>query len=191
MSKEIREMIDKVKNFKQFMNEEIGGKIKTGVDFIYQQHNELANIGAPEQYSQYIESIFPNSKIKDIVYHSGPNKIETFRENMFGIYFSYSPIQSTYGNIINCVLLNIENPLIKPKPEDSSAVKDIYNKEYRNYNNPTSFSSEGVGTYKYDASIETSTVAKEGVQIRVRTPKQIHILGSKQDVEEFKNFIKK
>jgi hypothetical protein len=191
MNEDIRKMIDKVKNFKQFVNENIGVNIKSGVNLLYQQYPELSNIGTQEQYSQYIDTIFPNSKIKNILYHSSPNKIEKFRDNLFGTYFSYSPIQGTYGNVIYCVLLNINNPLIKPKPEDNSEVKEIYNKEYRNYNNPSSFSPEGIRTYKYDASIESSTVTKEGVQIRVRTPEQIHILGSKQDIEGFKNFIKK
>lgn len=191
MNEDIRKMIDKVKNFKQFVNENIGVNIKSGVNLLYQQYPELSNIGTQEQYSQYIDTIFPNSKIKNILYHSSPNKIEKFRDSLFGTYFSYSPIQGTYGNVINCVLLNINNPLIKPKPEDNSEVKEIYNKEYRNYNNPSSFSPEGIRTYKYDASIESSTVTKEGVQIRVRTPEQIHILGSKQDIEGFKNFIKK
>jgi len=189
MSEDIRKMIDKVKNFKQFVNENVSGNL--GVNLVYQQHPELDNIGTPEQYIKYLSTIFPNSKTKNIFYHSSPNKIENFRDSLFGTYFSYSPIQGTYGNIINCALLNVENPLIKPKPEDSSEVKQIYNKEYRNYNNPSSFSPEGIGTYKYDASIESSTVTKEGVQIRVRTPEQIHILGSKQDIEGFKNFIKK
>jgi hypothetical protein len=191
MNEDIRKMIDKVKNFKQFVNENIGVNIKSGVNLLYQQYPELSNIGTQEQYSQYIDTIFPNSKIKNILYHSSPNKIEKFRDSLFGTYFSYSPIQGTYGNVIYCVLLNINNPLIKPKPEDNSEVKEIYNKEYRNYNNPSSFSPEGIRTYKYDASIESSTVTKEGVQIRVRTPEQIHILGSKQDIEGFKNFIKK
>ena len=182
MSEDIRQMIDKVKNFKQFVNKDVG--------FVFQQHPELANVGTPEQYSKYLETIFPNSKIKDIVYHSSHNKIENFRDNMFGIYFSYSPIQGGgYGNIINSGLINVENPLIKPKPEDSIETKELYNKDLRTYNNPSSFSSDGIGAYKYDASIESSTVTKEGVQIKVRNQEQIHILGSKDDVTKFKEFV--
>lgn len=171
---------DKVGNFEnlQKAKEQIKGKVK-----------QFEIKEAVEIYGEYLKTIFPESKVQDIVYHSSPNKIEKFRDNLFGTYFSYSPIQGTYGNIINCALLNVENPLIKPKPEDSSEVKEIYNKDYRNYNNPTSFSSEGIGIYKYDASIESSTVTKEGVQIRVRTLEQIHILGSKPDIEKFKEFI--
>lgn len=39
-------------------------------------NTELNTIGTEEQYSQYLNTIFPDSKIKDIVYHgSGVNII--------------------------------------------------------------------------------------------------------------------
>ena len=163
-------------------------KIKEGVDFVFEQSPELSQIGKKEQYSKYLDTIFSESEVKDIVYHASSNKIEKFRDSMFGTYFSHSPIQGVYGDVINSVLLNVKFPLIKPKPEDSTEEKVIYDKEYRSYNDP-SFSPEGYPIYKYDASIEQSTVTKEGVQIKVRNPEQIYILGSEQDIEEFKKFI--
>jgi len=186
MIDDVRKMIDRVK----LINENIDANGNSAVNFVYQQHPELAKIGTQEQYSRYLGTIFPSSKIKDIVYHSSPEKIEKFRENMFGTYFAYSPIQGTYGNVVNCVLLNVTNPLIIPKSEDSSETKELYNKEYRAYNNPSSFSPEGIRSYKYDASIERSTVTKEGIQITVRSPEQIYILGSQQDIAGFTNFVR-
>ena len=163
--------------------------IRPGVQELFNSNPELSSIGTAEQYSQYLNTIFPESSVKDVVYHSSPNKIEKFKDSLFGTYFSYSPIKGTYGENIYSVLLNVKSPLVKPSPEDSSDVKEAYNKDYRNYNNPDSFSPEGLGQYKYDASIETSTVTKEGAQIKVRNPEQIHILGNKQDVEGFKKFV--
>lgn len=162
--------------------------IKQGVDFVFKQNPELYKIGTKEQYSEYLDTIFSDSKVKDIVYHVSPNKIEKFRDNMFGVYFSYSPIQGVYGDFINIVLLNVNSLLIRPKPEDSTEDKVIYDKEYRSYNNP-SFSPEGCPIYKYDASIESSTVTKEGVQIKVRNPEQIYILGFNEDIAKFKEFV--
>lgn len=159
-----------------------------GVHFVFEQNPELAQIGTKEQYSEYLDTIFSDSKVREIVYHTNTNKIEKFRDSMFGSYFSYSPIQGVYGDTINAALLNIKSPLIKPEPKDSIEEKVIYDKEYRNYNNP-SFSREGNPTYKYDASIESSTVTNEGVQIKVRNPEQIHILGSNDDVIKFKEFV--
>lgn len=169
-------------------NKTLENKIKAGVDFVFEQNPELTQIGTKQQYSEYSDTIFADSKIKDIVYHTSSNKIEKFRDSMFGAYFSYSPIQGAYGDVINSVLLNVKSLLMKPKPKDSTEEKVIYDKEYRSYNNP-SFSSEGDRIYKYDASIENSTVTKEGIQIKVRNPEQIHILGSKEDIAKFKEFV--
>lgn len=180
------------------MNEEINLKPKQEKILTEQEKNiqevfklcpELEKIGNQEQYGKYLETIFPESKVKDIVYHSSSNKIEKFRESMFGVYLSYSPIKYTYGDNIHSVLINVKNLLLLPEREDSAEVKEVYDKEYRAYNKPTSVTPEGVKIYKHDASIEISSVTKEGVQIRVRTPEQIHILGSEQDIEGFKEFV--
>lgn len=178
-------------NFEQPKNENINtplNEVKEGVDLVFEQNPELTQIGTKQQYSEYLDTIFSESKIKDIVYHVSSNKIEKFRDSIFGTYFSYSPIQGAYGDVINSALLNVKSPLIMPKPEDNTEEKEIYDKEYRNYNNP-SFSPEGDRIYKYDSSIEQSTVTKEGIQIKVRNPEQIHILGSKEDIAKFKEFV--
>jgi exodeoxyribonuclease-5 len=44
-------------------------EVKSGVQEIFESNPELSNIGSQEQYSQYLNSIFPNSQIKDILYH--------------------------------------------------------------------------------------------------------------------------
>lgn len=150
---------------------------------------ELEKIGSQEEYGKYIQTIFPDSKVKNIVYHSGPNKIEKFRESMFGVYFSYSPIKNTFGNTIHGVVIDVKNPLLLPKREDGAEIKELYDKDFRSYNDPISVTSEGMKIYKHDASIERSSVTREGVQIKVRTPEQVHILGSEQDREGFKRFV--
>jgi hypothetical protein len=181
MSEDIRKMIDKVRQFNSDTN------IKSGVNYIYQQHPELSTIGTQEEYSEYLDTIFPDSKVKDIVYHSSPNKFEKFKERHFGTYFSYTPIVGVYGGNIYAALLNIKNPLILPDTKEEWA---NYDKEYRNYSNYTT-DAEGYHIYKYDGSVEASSVTDDGKQVRVRNSEQIHILGSKQDIEGFKNFIKK
>jgi len=42
--------------------------------------------------------------------------------------------------------------------------------------------------FKYDGTIRTSRV-DAGKSITARNPEQIHILGSKQDLENFKSFV--
>ncbi len=53
---------------------------KEGVDFVFEQNPELIHIGTKEQYSKYVDTIFPHSKIKDILYHgtASKDKIENF-----------------------------------------------------------------------------------------------------------------
>lgn len=60
--------------------------VKPGVQEVFNQNPELASIGTPEQYSAYLDSIFPDSKVKDVVYRGG-NK----DDNDFYQYFTNNP----------------------------------------------------------------------------------------------------
>jgi hypothetical protein len=75
----------------QLEEKEKKSQIKEGVDFVFEQNPELADIGTPEQYGAYLDTIFPESKVKDIVYHgtASKEKIETFDFN-----------RSNYGNAV-------------------------------------------------------------------------------------------
>jgi len=58
--------------------------VKLGVAEIFESNPELATIGTLELYSQYLDTIFPNSKEKDIFYHGLPfieNKDDFFRDS--------------------------------------------------------------------------------------------------------------
>jgi hypothetical protein len=46
-------------------------EIKEGVDYVFEQNPELSSIGTQQEYSQYLDSIFPDSKVKEIVYRGG------------------------------------------------------------------------------------------------------------------------
>ena len=179
-----------LKSFQMFIyessreREHLQSKKLTQIEQIFRSNPELGEVGTMEQYSQYLDTIFPDSKVKDIVYHSSPNKIEKFRDRHFGTYFSYSPIVGVYGGFIHAALLNIKNPLILPDNKEEWA---NYDKEYRNYSNYTT-DAEGYHLYKYDGSVEASSVTDDGKQVRARNSEQIHILGSKDDIEGFKNF---
>ena len=183
---DIRKMINEVKNVKPFINEN-NSNLKQDIDSLYQQRPELGNIGTQEQYAQYIGTIFPSSKVKEIVYHSSNSKIEKFNDSYFGMYFSYSPItHGGYGSVVNIAILNIKNPLTLPKTKEEWPA---YDKEHRGYMNYTT-DAEGYRSFKYDGSIESSSVTDNGLQVKVREPEQIHILGSKDDIEGFKRFVK-
>jgi hypothetical protein len=102
--------------------------IKNGVDFVFDKNLELATIGTKEEYSQYLETIFPNSKLKDILYHGTREKFtgETFDMNKRGagrnfgkgVYFAHSTIElekyvrTKDGGEVVTAIVNIKNPFI-------------------------------------------------------------------------------
>ena len=167
--------------------------VKPGVQELFDSNSELAQIGTPEQYSQYLDSIFPDSKVKDIVYHVGYNNIEKFIKRENGIYFTdnldyaknliiekiksdslYAGVEITTEEAEKqlkkyIVILNSKNILKIPKV-NSQIIKDL-NKE--NFDTIK-------GVEDKSQNIESYVVFE---------PEQIHILSSKKDFEMFRNFI--
>lgn len=150
---------------------------------------------AQQQYSQYLDTIFPDSKVKDIVYHVGYNIIEKFTKRDNGIYFtdnikyaenlivgkiksdaSYSGVTMTTEEAKQelkrySVVLNSKN--IKEIPIVNSEIVKKLNK----------------GNFDTIKGIEDKSKNVESYV--VFEPEQIHILGSKQDIEGFKEFVNK
>lgn len=164
-----------------------------GIDFVFSQSPELASIGSKAQYLQYLSTIFKTSKIKDIVYHVGYNNIEKFIKRENGIYFTdnldyaknliiekiksdslYAGVEITTEEAEKqlkkyIVILNSKNILKIPKV-NSQIIKDL-NKE--NFDTIK-------GVEDKSQNIESYVVFE---------PEQIHILGSKQDIEGFKEYL--
>lgn len=104
--------------------------VKKGVSKIFKENTELSEIGTEEQYSEYLNSVFPESKIKDIVYHSTDAEFKEFDPSKAGsrvrgagaaktdkgafgsgMYFTpNSKYTKVYGKNTHAVILNIENP---------------------------------------------------------------------------------
>lgn len=82
-------------------------RVKIGVEAVFKKYPELVSIGSAQQYSSYLDSIFPNSKFKDIVYHGRSESFEEFKPTkqrssltdfLKGFYFSTSKgVASTYA----------------------------------------------------------------------------------------------
>lgn len=197
--------------------------IKPGVKSLFESNSELAAIGSPEQYSAYLDTIFPDSKIKDIVYHHSANKIEQF-DNKFlgretnapdtnlGFFFAENKedipkmveeknkqLRKIDSDIIlnfsveNQVLINSKNPkyykgFINAAADNEIGRKAVTIEDYKEvrkrlikdndaliYGLTVDFDEDG------DANINKGYVVFE--------PEQIHVLGSKQDIEGFKKFV--
>lgn len=155
---------------------------KEDISYVFEQNPELKKTGTKTQYYKYLQTIFPESKVKDIVYHISNKKFDNFDKSKIGtsthkdtiktvkgFFFSenISKIeQKNYGELIYPVLLNLKNP-----KADYSNI--IYGKKP---------SAEYDGLHSMGSTTPAKFVAFE--------PKQIHMLGSKEDLKGFKKYVK-
>jgi hypothetical protein len=190
-------------------------EVKGGVQELFDSNPELADIGSQEQYSQYLDSIFPDSKVKDIVYHGTDAQFDKF-DNLLGklsnqsLEFTDSPQNAlfftsdkndaeNYGKVIIPAILKISNPLlIEPDTESDVIPKDGTQYRFKDSkkNVPAKFlaspSKEEINKIKRNRkdSIVIDNNFEIGLKYRiVFEPEQIHILGNKQDIEGFKEFV--
>ena len=188
---------------KEFLNTNIPNKEripeipkkKEGVDFTFEQNPKLASIGSKEQYSQYLDTIFPESKVRNIVYHRTGERFDVFDKSKIkktnANRFYFSPINTgRYGGHVMQAILNIKN---LATPYDNNFINDVnikhpeYTKGKSEYFHLPAQIYVNADKYGYD-----SVYAFEGTnddEYSVYHPEQIHILGSKQDIEGFKEFL--
>ncbi len=188
-------------------------EVKPGVSELFESNPELAQIGTPQQYSQYLDTIFPDSKMKDIVYHgskskfdkfdklflgknTNPNKsFQQFNDSYLGFHFTSNPdyyrnrheFGSKYEKNLNeyTVVLNIQNPQNISGQDDfmGTNLQDIGSKDIENNDSVI---------YDFLSKVDFSKGNKESIYDKnyiVKEPEQIHILGSKKDIEGFKEFV--
>jgi len=148
---------------------------------------------ALQLYSQYLDTIFPDSVVKDIVYHGTSRSEKSFEKRVpldaYGsnaIYFANESYAKTFGNLIPA-LLDIRNPFtselkfmrrrLKPgwtSPSGTVDARALLNTKKNN-----------------DGLIGVDYSEQENNTYVVRESEQIHILGNKQDIEGFKQFVGK
>jgi len=120
---------------------------------------------AIEIYSQYLDTIFPDSKVKDIVYHGSKEKFDKFNKSNLpdsGIYFEKNKTTAyEYGNVLVPAVINSSGYYY------GGNLNRVNSKQIRE-NGETGLTN-GSGNIVFE-------------------PEQIHILGSKQDIEGFKEF---
>ncbi|MFA5023938.1 MAG: hypothetical protein WC523_03220 [Patescibacteria group bacterium] len=170
-------------------------QIKEGADFAFKQTPELADIGTMEQYSEYLDTVFPESKAKDIVYHRTVKKFDVFdktkTKKINGYRFYFSPINTgRYGQYVMQAILNIKN---LAEPYNDNFINDV-NKEHPEY-------TEGKSKYFYlpaQIYVNANKYGYDGVyafeggnddEYSVYEPEQINVLGSEWDMENFKKFV--
>jgi hypothetical protein len=184
----------------------------------YNNLPELSQIGTEEQYSAYLDTIFPSSKINQIMYHkTSAEKFDEFKvSRLGGVYFSFFDVPIRAGfigkmiakltkermvlakvNVINPFIINRNNYKdIEKKTGGATQSVTELGKKYDlsgydsilGYPNPTQDKGE-LDNFPQINFIEGRR--KDLIELAVFNPKNIHILGSKQDIEGFKNFVNK
>ena len=183
------------------------GKIPS--DYLTSQQKQQAL----QLYSQYLDTIFPDSKVKDIVYHgTKSNEVRTIfdKESIQktgvglgkGFFFagdkSYSQ-RDVYGyKTIGSYLLNLKNPIFGYPTTfiEDNRINDVPKKYLQEYSDEKELrnlenfeKTELMQLLGYDGVVyKQGEYANENV---VFEPEQIHILGNKQDIEGFKKFVDK
>jgi hypothetical protein len=145
----------------RYSTEERAFRIKTSDEI--QQITPQQKQQALQLYSQYIDSIFPDSQVKDIVYHGSNAKFDKFNKSNLpnsGIYFDKDKATAYgYGNVLIPAILNSSGYYY------GGSLNRVNSKQIRE-NGETGLTN-GSGNIVFE-------------------PEQIHILGSKQDIKGFK-----
>ena len=199
-NKEFFKILDRINNQHVFDSQSLEGEIvKPGIDFVFEQSPELLEIGSKEQYSRYLNTIFPSSKIKDIVYHGSNKTFDSFSKG--DTYFSSNKdiakgYQNKYDTKVNpslkTVLINIENPYtVEGNNSEWFKINLNQSNETRSIGNIVKDGKEsgydGVLIKNIKDGLKTSDIISN-INI-VFNPEQIHVLGSEKDVKRFSDFI--
>ena len=180
-------------------------KVKEGVSNVFEENKELSKIGTEQQYSDYLDTLFPDSKVKDIVYHGTPDgRFDNFdinqvgkntKQSTKGIYFTDSKKTADFyaeGSIDFSQFESLEEYNAVKTAKVFSAILNA--KNLKLVNNPQAQDRQGDAVLRTKEKLSDKGFVGEldyAYQYIVFEPEQIHILGSKKDLKGFKEFVGK
>jgi hypothetical protein len=156
--------------------------VKEGVSELFDSTPELASIGTPQQYSAYLDTIFPDSKVKDIVYHGtylSKDNI-TFKTNREGIFLTSDPVYASYfsDDDVYLALVNFKNSY-----KAKNLTDNIYKEEIKE------IKSKGYDSVVGKGGLSKMQQHQDALEYIAFNPAQIHVLGSQKDIAGFKKFV--
>ncbi len=159
---EIPELLDNCEEIKKLETEKMDElenkekipQVKQGVDFVFEQNPELEKIGTKEQYSQYLDIVFPESLEKEILYHgtASSQKIENFdfnrsnygnavfftKDKKFAETYAFDEVRN---GIVQTEILDVKNIFDYKDPEKIEELRPIISELiHQNYKSPTGVS---------------------------------------------------
>jgi hypothetical protein len=227
-------------------NESEKTSITEDIKAIFVENPELAAIGTPEQYSKYIDGIFPSSTIKDILWHTTDADFESFSDEYIkagthgaGFYFTHREKLASTSKRNIAAIVNARSPiLLQDRWKDDEAEykeklvlmgekihalvtaegqaeldrlnekidNDFYIQIAKAFLDVDSASYKEATTYINMGSVESYSEFIDRMfevtgfdslvnmydnypEYVVKSSNQTHILGSKKDMEKFKEFV--
>jgi len=194
-------MFNKIKTFIE------AKRIVNNWNYVFEHNPEIEKIGSRQEYIEYTQTIFPDSVLKKVCFHGGKKGIDkflkpsdpNFRKNKgansgtkdYGIYFTTDKaIAKTYlkgykrqDRQMYSVMVDIKKPLIN----NGFFALHIRKKFNDNILNPQSITSKDYERLKqsgYDSIIWQG----DNGEVIVFQPEQIHILGTEEDLNKFKQY---
>lgn len=187
-------------------------QLKENIAEVFRLNPELAKYGSEEQYLEYYKGIFPESKIPNILWHAEKKPLENgeydfdkSRGDKPAMWFSQMRTPAhyfgdaaikLYGNYEIPAKLNMRNPLVMGKKSQriidgvhmsTMAVTKEQIPIFERYGYDSMFNylfSEA------DFEILTNDIKKwKYNDFAIFDRSQVHILGSKEDVEQFRKFV--
>jgi hypothetical protein len=184
--------------FSEKNNNELSEEQDKAISNLFESNPELKDIFNNDKslYQQYLNSIFPNSQVKNIVHHGTrtQDKFEEFDENKigeldsgyFGKGFYFSPdldyangYSKLYDGYNIAAIVDLQNPLETDANKANSGVSLS--------NNDGAIVRVGENLLPSLNTVESDP--NEIGEIVVKSAKQIHILGSKKDIMMAKKFV--
>ena len=175
-------------------------KYKKPIDYVFKQYPELSEIGTKEQYEAYLKTVFPDRKVQNIVYHQTGKKFDHFdidKSKTGGIYFS--PFNNnTFIKHTKAAIIDIEKPLIISKKQNKKLEKYLPNIKrlkkkinLQDYDGVIGFSNVFYDKGQLDSKIiDLDSSLKNNIEFAVFNSKKIYLLGSKEDIQGFKDYVK-
>lgn len=180
---------------------------------VFKLNPELGNVGTIEEYSKYLETIFPESKVKEIFYHGSPNleidkflspKDEGYKQHentttgSTGVYFAdsldeakrYTTWNEGENGQIYPVVLNVQKFFTVAENKLDGLGEGLPKSALWNVQ-------EGMLDVLKNNNVDAFIAGKHMVEaegfkeiVMLNTDK-IYILGSQKDIQKFKEFVSK
>jgi len=185
---------------------------KEDINYVFEQNPELFKIGTKTQYYKYLKTIFPESKVKDIVYHGTNKQFKNFNKSKLGL--STNHITSKLGFYF-VPDKEVSSKFIKGRKYSmkTGKLEVTYPPGAQNYptllniKNPEVIEGDVFQIYAEENKMPPLKLSGDSILITPQTDnvlsefsvnnyvvsnvEQIHILGSKKDISGFKEFVSK